>query len=122
MVLQSWRCSPCFRSSPERTADKLTVNNPSGVATGSQASVTRALSGEINCSPCVETDRGSPVPSAATVSIGQLVAFYEQKTTAILQRYGPGPRVHFHTGFADEPQPDATAGELRLHLVESQER
>ena len=47
---------------------------------------------------------------------------YETKTSAILQRYGPGPRVHYHTGFVDNPKPLATAAGLRSQLVESQER
>jgi len=55
-------------------------------------------------------------------SMKKLVAYYEQKTQAILQRYGPGPRVHFHTGFTSEPPPNATVMQLRSQLVESQER
>jgi cyclopropane fatty-acyl-phospholipid synthase-like methyltransferase len=31
--------------------------------------------------------------------------WYEEKTEAILRRYGPGPRVHYHTGLVDEPVP-----------------
>lgn len=49
-----------------------------------------------------------------------LVAYYEDKTQAILQRYGPGPRVHYHTGLIDEPKP--WVRDLRAQLVESQER
>lgn len=57
------------------------------------------------------------------VSLQEVVAYYEGKTQAILQRYGPGPRVHYHTGFVDEPQPlDAAAQELRQRLVAAQER
>src|SRR5262249_2697827 len=57
------------------------------------------------------------------VSLQDLVAYYEGKTQAILQRYGPGPRVHYHTGFVDEPQPlDAQAHVLRQRLVAAQER
>jgi tocopherol O-methyltransferase len=52
----------------------------------------------------------------------KLVEYYEQKTQAILERYGPGPRVHFHTGFTSEPPPDATVMQLRSQLVEAQER
>ena len=52
-----------------------------------------------------------------------VIAWYERKTKSILRKYGPGPRVHFHTGLVEL---DAVAAEdiegLRLQLVESQER
>ena len=51
------------------------------------------------------------------------VAYYERKTQEILRRYGPGPRVHYHTGLLDAPPaPDASIGQLRRELVESQEQ
>lgn len=48
--------------------------------------------------------------------------FYEYKTQAVLRRYGPGPRVHYRTGFADEVIPAATSAALRQQIVASQER
>ena len=51
-----------------------------------------------------------------------VVEYYERKTESILRRYGPGPRVHFHTGFLDEPTKQGTAAQLRYELHESQER
>lgn len=51
----------------------------------------------------------------------RVAALYEAKTTAILRRYGPGPRVHYHTGFVNESQRPVTVGALRARLVESQE-
>jgi cyclopropane fatty-acyl-phospholipid synthase-like methyltransferase len=52
-----------------------------------------------------------------------LVAYYERKTQEILQRYGPGPRVHYHTGLIDEPPPaGASAQALRQRLIDAQER
>jgi tocopherol O-methyltransferase len=52
-----------------------------------------------------------------------LIAFYERKTAAIVNRYGPGPRVHYHTGILDTgPHSGASREELRAHLVISQER
>lgn len=52
-----------------------------------------------------------------------VITWYERKTKSILRKYGPGPRVHFHTGLVEA---DAVAAEdiegLRLQLVESQER
>lgn len=53
---------------------------------------------------------------------GSVVEYYEGKTESILMRYGPGPRVHFHTGFLDEPADQQTPAELRALLRESQER
>jgi tocopherol O-methyltransferase len=62
-------------------------------------------------------------------STGELARFYESKTCTILKRYGPGPRVHYHTGIIDEPLQDAerasapvTAASLRSTLVAAQER
>lgn len=52
----------------------------------------------------------------------RVVAYYETKTASILAKYGPGPRVHFHSGLADATQPrDATPEALRAALVASQE-
>jgi tocopherol O-methyltransferase len=57
------------------------------------------------------------------VSKQRLIVFYERKTQQILERYGPGPRVHYHTGLADEPPcPRASREELRAELIAAQER
>jgi tocopherol O-methyltransferase len=51
-----------------------------------------------------------------------LVAYYGSKTSAILERYGPGPRVHYHTGLVDDLMPtDLSTGKLRQRLVSAQE-
>jgi tocopherol O-methyltransferase len=55
-------------------------------------------------------------------SVRPLVDLYERKTLAILQRYGPGPRVHYHTGFVDNPKRMASVAGLRSQLVKAQER
>jgi len=55
-------------------------------------------------------------------SVEELAAYYESKTQAILLRYGPGPRVHFHAGFVYVPKHPSTVTELRSRLRESQER
>jgi tocopherol O-methyltransferase len=56
-------------------------------------------------------------------TIHDITAHFEGKTQAILQRYGPGPRVHYHAGMVDDPPaPDASAQVLRWQLVEAQER
>ena len=59
---------------------------------------------------------------AALVSTQPVVDLYETKTAAILQRYGSGPRVHYHTGFVEDPRRPVTAAGLREQLFESQER
>lgn len=52
-----------------------------------------------------------------------LVAHFERKTQAILLRYGPGPRVHYHAGLVDEPpSQNAPKHVLRGQLVNAQER
>jgi tocopherol O-methyltransferase len=48
--------------------------------------------------------------------------YYERKTNSILHRYGPGPRVHFHTGFLDQPATQNGCDLLRAEIRESQER
>lgn len=40
-------------------------------------------------------------PEDAPVEEASVRAYYEDKTESILRRYGPGPRVHFHTGLVD---------------------
>lgn len=56
-------------------------------------------------------------------NVHDIAAHFEAKTQAILQRYGPGPRVHYHAGMIDDPPPaDASAELMRWQLVEGQER
>lgn len=51
-----------------------------------------------------------------------VVAYFEGKTKPILERYGPGPRVHYHTGLVGDPPPrGASIHELRRALVDGQE-
>jgi tocopherol O-methyltransferase len=59
----------------------------------------------------------------------RVACFYDSKTQTILSRYGPGPRIHYHTGIVDQPMTDAelapvraTAAGLRRMLVAAQER
>lgn len=52
----------------------------------------------------------------------EVAAYYDAKTEGILRRYGPGPRVHYHTGMVDEvPSPGLEAGVLRGLIHDSQE-
>jgi SAM-dependent methyltransferase len=66
----------------------------------------------------------TPGQSAATspTTLQEVADFYEYKTQAVLRRYGPGPRVHYRTGFADEVIPATTSAGLRQQIVASQER
>src|SRR5262245_14829655 len=62
--------------------------------------------------------------NAATspTTVPEVAEFYEYKTQAVLRRYGPGPRVHYRTGFADRVTPAATSAGLRRQIVASQEK
>src|ERR1700688_803872 len=67
-----------------------------------------------------EHQAGPPIPVALVSD--PVANYYERKTESILSRYGPGPRVHFHTGFRDDPPTQATAAQLRSQIRDSQER
>jgi cyclopropane fatty-acyl-phospholipid synthase-like methyltransferase len=57
------------------------------------------------------------------ISVAELAAYYESKTLPVLRRYGPGPRVHYHTGLIDAPaRPAPSARAMRQQLVSAQER
>ena len=80
------------------------------------------LSGDDNSiATATEADYQRPSVSIALAS-HPVAQYYERKTDSILRRYGPGPRVHFHTGFLDEPATKTTAPLLRAEIRESQER
>jgi cyclopropane fatty-acyl-phospholipid synthase-like methyltransferase len=52
----------------------------------------------------------------------EVAAYYDAKTEGILQRYGPGPRVHYHIGLVDDtPPPGLPAEALRTLIHDSQE-
>jgi tocopherol O-methyltransferase len=69
--------------------------------------------------PVPATGRG-PATASGTAS----ALYYRGKTAAIIERYGPGPRVHYHIGLFGEDRlaSDATAEELRAEIVAAQER
>jgi tocopherol O-methyltransferase len=57
------------------------------------------------------------------VALDEIARFYDGKTRAVLERYGPGPRVHYHAGLFYVEEPLASApGMLKRQLVESQDR
>jgi len=52
-----------------------------------------------------------------------VAAYYDEKTERILRRYGPGPRVHYHTGLLEEtPPPGLSLEALRVHIHQAQEQ
>jgi len=56
-------------------------------------------------------------------TLSDVIAHFEGKTAAMLQRYGPGPRIHYHAGLIDDlPHPSWSATLLRQQLVAAQER
>ncbi len=57
------------------------------------------------------------------VPVPEIVAYYEPKTQDLLRRYGPGPRLHYHTGIVDEPEPlEVSLPALGQGIVAAQER
>jgi tocopherol O-methyltransferase len=63
--------------------------------------------------------------ASVTISGAALVSgYYSDKTAAIIDRYGPGPRVHYHIGLFDHPPLDrgGSAERLRTEIVMAQER
>ncbi|HEX8702422.1 MAG TPA: methyltransferase domain-containing protein [Myxococcaceae bacterium] len=61
-------------------------------------------------------------PLRAPPSSDDVAAYYDEKTERILRRYGPGPRVHYHTGLQDETPPAGlSTGALRELIHQAQE-
>jgi tocopherol O-methyltransferase len=60
----------------------------------------------------------------ATASQISCSLYYRDKTAAIIDRYGPGPRVHYHIGLFEDDRsaPGATAEQIRAGIVQAQER
>ena len=53
---------------------------------------------------------------------GRVGRYYREKTDALLEKYGPGPRVHFHLGFAEAGEADCEdPSVLRERLFRSQQ-
>ncbi|WHM40994.1 methyltransferase domain-containing protein [Streptomyces sp. BPTC-684] len=55
----------------------------------------------------------------------RVTGYYSAKTTQIMEKYGPGPRVHFHVGHfvpGAQPSTSSSLAELRAGLVAAQER
>lgn len=50
-----------------------------------------------------------------------VAAWYDEKTRRILDRYGPGPRVHYHTGVCVDEVLPATREDLKRKIHDAQE-
>ena len=70
--------------------------------------------------------RSMPVAGEQPATASQISCslYYRDKTAAIIDRYGPGPRVHYHIGLFDNDRParGATAEQIRTGIVQAQER
>jgi tocopherol O-methyltransferase len=56
------------------------------------------------------------------VILEDVVSYFDRKTQSILERYGPGPRVHYHTGLVDAaPLEGPSIPKLRRALIDAQE-
>lgn len=64
---------------------------------------------------------GQPSATASQISCAH---YYREKTAAIIDRYGPGPRVHYHIGLFEDDGPagGATAEQIRAGIAQAQER
>jgi len=62
-------------------------------------------------------------PLRAVPPTDDVAEYYDEKTERILRRYGPGPRVHYHTGLHDDTPPQGLAAEALKGLIhQAQER
>lgn len=71
---------------------------------------------------CIDS-RADRQPVAPPAGPGQtrVAAYYDEKTAAILRKYGPGPQVHFHLGLYEGPvRVDGAAAALRARLTAAQ--
>jgi cyclopropane fatty-acyl-phospholipid synthase-like methyltransferase len=56
-------------------------------------------------------------------SNSEVISWYESKTESIIEKYGSGPKIHFHTGYFDDGEnPSKNEFELRRQLIRSQEK
>lgn len=62
------------------------------------------------------------VAGNGTATREYVAEYYNAKTSALLEKYGPGPRVHYHIGyFYGHPEPLKSAHAMRRRLVAAQE-
>lgn len=81
---------------------------------------------EPTASPAVRAAQADTVPVPDLHhGRGSIRRHYQAKTAAIIERYGPGPRVHYHIGLYRQPEvdpPTGAADKIRARIVEAQDR
>ena len=66
----------------------------------------------------------TPLADSSRIPVEQITAYYnDSKTQSLLDRYGPGPRVHYHSGIVKEPYGlRGSFSKLKGSIHRSQER
>lgn len=65
---------------------------------------------------------GATATDGSAFNEGAVTRYYSAKTNAILHKYGPGPRVHFHVGLFDNPLNTTVAQHvLKQRILTAQE-
>jgi tocopherol O-methyltransferase len=101
---------------------RMTLPRRSTCSYGLSSQRTQDLTGLASVNDLRELPLGSQVARESGLK-SDLADYYAGKTQSILDRYGPGPRVHYHTGLASDPPPaHGSPPELKRLLVASQER
>jgi SAM-dependent methyltransferase len=99
------------------------VSSSHSVSRPDDCGFTNAMTGEPSLQRPLIEEGQSGLCRVVSRSLEEVTTYYESKTEAILRRYGPGPRVHYHTGLSDEGEClQAPAEVLRQRLVVAQER
>jgi tocopherol O-methyltransferase len=81
-----------------------------------------AMTGEPSLYRPSSDDQRGEHRTSGSPSLEEVRKYYGGRTEHILKRYGPGPRVHYHTGLVDELGClDVPAADLRRRLVAAQE-
>jgi len=84
-----------------------------------------ATAPQIEDASCTAASGSMPVAGQWPVIMSEAAArsYYHGKTAAIIDRYGPGPRIHYHIGLFDDhgPAPGGTADQIRAGIVAAQE-
>src|SRR5262245_952977 len=73
------------------------------------------------------TPTATALPSSTSTSshfsVDRIQSFYDRKTRVLLHRYGPGPRVHYHSGIVTEDyDPQGSFLSLKTIIYQSQEQ
>jgi cyclopropane fatty-acyl-phospholipid synthase-like methyltransferase len=100
----------------------LNIENSSGTDLRADYGELAGTKGLESSSQWSFADGRPEIQRVADSSVEDVRNYYGNKTAAILKRYGPGPRVHYHTGLVDKLESvDVPAHVLRRRLVVAQE-